>query len=167
MKKEFRTAQTPRTTVVFGSEDSKGVFWGVEFAPGEKDGAMSRHCHGWHASISNNGRATVWPSTNEEAADEADALLKEAMERKDRLCLCTGWMNHYIGVRLGLCAMDVRCQPEVELEELRRFLYLTNRLFDDQQFQVGPIHVMLMHDVEGFHVGWRVSAFGASTIIEA
>jgi hypothetical protein len=63
--------------------------------------------------------------------------------------------------------MDVRCQPDVELEELRRFLYLTGRLFDGQQFQVGPIHVMYEHDVEGFHVGWRVSAFGASTIIEA
>ena len=78
-KNTFRTAQTPRTTTVFGKEDKNGNFWGIEFAPGEKDGSMSRHCHGWNASIDANGRAASWPSTTEEDASEAEALLEEAL----------------------------------------------------------------------------------------
>lgn len=85
----------------------------------------------------------------------------------DRFCSATGWMNHFLASKLGLCELDSRCQVEVEVEELGRFLYIAGRLFDSPAFTVGPLHVVEVHDVEGFHVGWTISAFGASTIIEA
>ena len=75
----FKTTHTPRTTVVFGKEDEKGIFWGIEFAPGEKDGSMSRICHGWNASIDATGRAASWPSTTDSEDASADELLREAL----------------------------------------------------------------------------------------
>ena len=170
MKNEFRTAQTPRTTTVFGKEDKNGNFWGIEFAPGEKDGSMSRHCHGWNAVIGPDGLAASWPSTTEEEGQEAASLLAEAMEvigARERFCNGTGWTNHYLAARLGLCELNPRCRPEIEVEELRRYLYLAGRLFDSQTYTVGPLAVMDIHDAEGFFTGWRVTAFGASAIIEA
>ena len=167
---EFRTTGTPRTTTVFGKEDKNGIFWGIEFSPGKKDGSMSRRCHGWNASIAPNGRAASWPSTTAEEAEESEALLAEAeavVVAQERFCNGTGWMNHYLASKLGLCELDSRCQPEVEIDELRRFLYLAGRLFDSPAFTVGPIYVADVHDVEGFHVGWNISAFGASTFLEA
>ena len=85
----------------------------------------------------------------------------------ERFCNRTGWMNHYLAWRLGLCELDGRCQPEVEVEELRRYLYICGRLFDSPEFAVGPLNVADVHDIQGFLVGWRVVAFGAETLIEA